>query len=441
MIAYAWDHGVPRTFVVITGDRDLAYAVSVLRMRNFRVVVMSPAGTHSDLGAQASAQLDWSKLVLGFHDGVPETTIFPDGPPAPPNPPSAYTQQQPRATTDTPFSSNFRKTGLNGSAQKQAESAFEPELVELRDIPARARRNSVFSSYDPRKFDVFADFGDVFMTPKTQRGSFGLGDGPLFPRPKSRGEEQSSRTDSAPPNMTHFANLPKPTYPHFHETATGVNQSWKGKTRPIIEPESIEPQAPIASSTTMPNSDSVFEPFGETRPPFQTISTLAQPESKTLSTRGSSVSSSPSSRSTSFSIVQHPNASTAPTSAEPLAANADKAVAPAQQASPKAPTIVPSRRSSDTETPALKKTVDVATSKVASEAPQKSEMKPIQTQPPPVVRPSSAASALKLVFCQERLRVPRQGFLSRVPPLDSKSWSTFSATISINSPRVFPSLP
>ncbi|KAH7916025.1 NYN domain-containing protein [Hygrophoropsis aurantiaca] len=65
MLTFAIDHPAPATIVLITGDRDYAYAVSTLRLRRYRVVLIVPPAVHSSLQAQASIIVDWSFGILG----------------------------------------------------------------------------------------------------------------------------------------------------------------------------------------------------------------------------------------------------------------------------------------------------------------------------------------------------------------------------------------
>lgn len=73
MLAYAIDNQAPTTIILITGDRDFAYAVSVLRLRRYHVVVIAPPIIHISLKSQASVLIDWSRDILGKTDGDPET--------------------------------------------------------------------------------------------------------------------------------------------------------------------------------------------------------------------------------------------------------------------------------------------------------------------------------------------------------------------------------
>ncbi|KAJ7752064.1 NYN domain-containing protein [Mycena metata] len=80
MLAYAIDHPTPATIILISGDRDFAYAVSILRLRRYDVVVISLPlpGAHISLRSQASVYLDWNVDVMGY----PSSSSYPEGSPA-----------------------------------------------------------------------------------------------------------------------------------------------------------------------------------------------------------------------------------------------------------------------------------------------------------------------------------------------------------------------
>lgn len=69
MMAHAIDNPAPWTYLLITGDRDFAYAISVLGLRRYDVVLVSPRTAHISLRSQAAVCLDWGlvleKLTLG----------------------------------------------------------------------------------------------------------------------------------------------------------------------------------------------------------------------------------------------------------------------------------------------------------------------------------------------------------------------------------------
>ncbi|KII88941.1 hypothetical protein PLICRDRAFT_108915 [Plicaturopsis crispa FD-325 SS-3] len=65
MLAYAVENPAPATLILITGDRDFAYAVSVLRMMRYTVVLILPQNrVHESLTAQASRSYLWSRDIL-----------------------------------------------------------------------------------------------------------------------------------------------------------------------------------------------------------------------------------------------------------------------------------------------------------------------------------------------------------------------------------------
>ena len=58
-MAHAIDNPAPSTIVLITGDRDFVYAVSILSLRNHKVVLIAPRNSHDGLKAQADSVYDW----------------------------------------------------------------------------------------------------------------------------------------------------------------------------------------------------------------------------------------------------------------------------------------------------------------------------------------------------------------------------------------------
>ncbi|OSD02824.1 hypothetical protein PYCCODRAFT_309673 [Trametes coccinea BRFM310] len=64
MLTYAIDNPAPATIILISGDRDFVYAVSVLRLRRYRVVVVAPFTAHDSLKSQATAVLDWQADIM-----------------------------------------------------------------------------------------------------------------------------------------------------------------------------------------------------------------------------------------------------------------------------------------------------------------------------------------------------------------------------------------
>ncbi|TFK53043.1 hypothetical protein OE88DRAFT_1627373 [Heliocybe sulcata] len=71
MLAFALDHPVPATVILISGDCDFAYAVSTLRLRGYEVVIIAPKPASTTIKSVASLVLDWDSDVLGRATNVP----------------------------------------------------------------------------------------------------------------------------------------------------------------------------------------------------------------------------------------------------------------------------------------------------------------------------------------------------------------------------------
>lgn len=69
MLTHATDHPPPTTLLVIAGNSDFSYAISILRLRRYDVVLVCPK-EQVDQHSQASLYLDWFNDILGYHPGV-----------------------------------------------------------------------------------------------------------------------------------------------------------------------------------------------------------------------------------------------------------------------------------------------------------------------------------------------------------------------------------
>ena len=59
MLAHAIDNPAPSTIVLISGDRDFAYALSTLRLRRYHIVLITLSNAHQSLTARASLCFNW----------------------------------------------------------------------------------------------------------------------------------------------------------------------------------------------------------------------------------------------------------------------------------------------------------------------------------------------------------------------------------------------
>ena len=272
MIFYAWNNPAPHTFVVITDDRDIAYALAMLEMKNYRIVLISPAGSHPDLTSQATVQLDWSRTVLGTNRGVNHER-------------DALPSRVRSPATARPSSS----TTLRGSTTFSDHR--KPLTREWNDLPSKERRSVFFKSND-LNFDVFGndDLHSVFMASPKTMGSLGLGDGPLFPRPKSN--TASSGSPNAP--------LPK------SDSKEGSACLHKGKARaPAVQPEEREVQRTSPSRDQL--SHSTFEtPNDIVRPPHPEEAPPLSEGGPQRTNSGSTAVSCPESQESKFSFISVP---------------------------------------------------------------------------------------------------------------------------------------
>ena len=67
-MAYAIDNPVGSTIVLITGDRDFAYALSTLRLRRYQVVLIAGSNARPSLTMQADIRCDWVDDIVRLSD-------------------------------------------------------------------------------------------------------------------------------------------------------------------------------------------------------------------------------------------------------------------------------------------------------------------------------------------------------------------------------------
>lgn len=90
LLAYAIDQPAPATVVLISGDRDFAYPLGILRNRGYNVVLVTPPiGAVPILEASANIVMSWRQDVLGVQtnkDGKPYSNYSDKGPQTPSKP-------------------------------------------------------------------------------------------------------------------------------------------------------------------------------------------------------------------------------------------------------------------------------------------------------------------------------------------------------------------
>ncbi|KXN82518.1 hypothetical protein AN958_02369 [Leucoagaricus sp. SymC.cos] len=77
MMTHAADNPTPTTLVVVAGNQDFSYAISILRLRLYEVILVSPKDRTGQY-SQASAYLDWFDDLLGYQPSmVHDTPLIP----------------------------------------------------------------------------------------------------------------------------------------------------------------------------------------------------------------------------------------------------------------------------------------------------------------------------------------------------------------------------
>lgn len=137
MLAYAIDNPPPSTIILISGDRDFAYAVSVLRLRRYRVVIISLPGVHTSLKTQASIFLDWNNDVLGA-DVVDECWSPRDSP---------VSVQEEDRTTSVSHSHRERSDRNSFSSLRRTERSINEHDIDIMEH-LRCKGNSTAHSYE-----------------------------------------------------------------------------------------------------------------------------------------------------------------------------------------------------------------------------------------------------------------------------------------------------
>lgn len=182
MLAYAIDTPSPATVVVITGDRDFAYALSILKLRGYQIVLVTLPNAHVSLTAQSSIRYDWQNDVLNpsvapNRDPVPsshvrrKSAVDDRNPQTPPqlwrNLPSGtsaqegtslstyrYVQKTPARLVDPPSDAQFGQRGGSNNtldvdlALKHATSPSKRKIYTIQDAKTTPSLND-FASYRP----------------------------------------------------------------------------------------------------------------------------------------------------------------------------------------------------------------------------------------------------------------------------------------------------
>ncbi|KAL6309112.1 NYN domain-containing protein [Sparassis latifolia] len=132
MLTYAIDNSAPATIILISGDRDFVYAVSVLGLRRYRVILLSPVAAHVSLKAQAAEVFDWPGYVVP----VPEKAAVSSCPSTPPSVDSNKSHSQ-DVFNSNPF------------PQPRSQSTKPPPVLSTPPSPTVSRQDRQTSEPEP----------------------------------------------------------------------------------------------------------------------------------------------------------------------------------------------------------------------------------------------------------------------------------------------------
>ena len=181
MLAFAIDHPAPATIILITGDRDYAYAVSILKLRKYQVILVVPSSPHTSpcLESQASLVIDWSTAILKSRTE-----------------PSNSTQpvKQPYFDLDATLITKILKE-LQESPRDDSDTPLYPCSTPSQGT-SRLRRVTARDLLEPSNFDSTQDsIRDAFSPGKsTSTGSDTAPEGSHIPKTPSRSRHTSVST-------------------------------------------------------------------------------------------------------------------------------------------------------------------------------------------------------------------------------------------------------
>lgn len=263
----------------------------MLRMRNYRVVLIPPPNSHQDLVSisQASVHLDFfSSSFFGIDGGFTNgKSFFPD--------PS--TIWLPSIVNSRPESFNVQTSSRSG----QNLTTLKSDPVSYR-TPPLARS----SYHDKSGVDVFHDLPSA---PSRKTGASRPGDG-LFPRPRSTtlelsGSSTTLRQTGIPPVLE-----PIPFEKHL-EPLSPLESKGKERDPPVVESDNLSPRGEVQNNNSYSTTKlKVVDPHITGSPqPYKPLFASSFPKDG-VSRRSTASSSSM------FSIIQQPDVSTVQTSAE-----------------------------------------------------------------------------------------------------------------------------
>ena len=139
MLVYAIDNPAPSTVVLITGDRDFAYALSILKLRQYHTVLVTLLDAHPSLTNQTSTCFDWVDSVVNHANSQAENSRLSDR--APHNTPT-YHLPLAHPSLHIPVDSLGLDTDRDGCVDFAYHSRQTRQQLPLPQSPSVVRTNS-----------------------------------------------------------------------------------------------------------------------------------------------------------------------------------------------------------------------------------------------------------------------------------------------------------
>ena len=117
------DNSAPSTIILISGDRDFAYALSVLRLRRYRVILVTLPNAHATLTAQASVCFDWVSEILD-----------PTGANGARNAQNRFPHERPRSFDQRPPFAGYSPAGFRQTRPMEEDNSLETDPEDAADI-------------------------------------------------------------------------------------------------------------------------------------------------------------------------------------------------------------------------------------------------------------------------------------------------------------------
>lgn len=234
MLTFAIDTPAPATIIVISGDRDFVYAVSVLRLRQYHVVVVAPGSAHSSLRSQASKVHDWDTAIVNKSALPPTSRVHSanvDGPAGRPGPDGEHEYRH-SGHNPTQSSGNIRAPRPQRHNYFQESSLYSPASAALTPSPVKARQDESLPP-DPERRPAFvfpkvpATDTQTVTTEQPREGAFD----------SRAGHATHSRSISMPPKGLSSAPVDStPVSPMNHAPSTNVRIVTCGRGSLTVNP-------------------------------------------------------------------------------------------------------------------------------------------------------------------------------------------------------------